>query len=399
MDTHFDHVDAAETRSAEARHGRAWGKLTVRLAIMALLLAVVFGALYAYEQYRSHAIAAYFAGNKPPPLPVAAATATTMVMPRDLAGIGSLSAVHQVLVAPQVAGGVTQIFFDSGAIVRSGDPLVQLNDEPDRGDLANFQVQARLAQGNLGRANILAAHQFETQANVDTLKAQYDQANASIAKTEAIIAEKLVRAPFAGVLGIRQVDLGQYVNAGTTLVTLTDLDTLYVNFTLPEDMRGQLKTGQTVAITVDAYPDRSFDATLATIEPQVDPDTRTIKLQGLLANPEHLLMPGMFAHVRVALPDQPNVVAVPATAVDYTLYGDSVFVIVKDSSASDGTPAYRAKRSFVTTGAHFGDKVAVLTGLAPGDRIVVSGQLKLFDGAPVLPAADTLVAPPSVPVN
>ncbi len=394
MDTHLDHADAAAQRDASTRPPPTRRKLVVRFSIMAAALIVVFGGLYAYEQFREHAIASFFANNKPPPLPVASVTATAVAMPRYLSGIGSLSAARQVTVAPEVGGRVIEIHFRSGAEVHAGDALVQLNDAPDRGDLANFQAQAHLAQANLLRANTLAARQFETQANVDTSKAQFDQASANIARTEAIIAQKLVRAPFSGVLGIRQVELGQYVNAGVTLVTLTDLDTLYVNFTLPEAARSQLVVGQTVLVAVDAYPERSFEATLTTIEPQVNTDTRTIKLQATLANEGHLLLPGMFARARIVLPQQPDVVTVPETAIDYTLYGDSVFVIVKDSDQH-----YHVKRTFVTTGGHFDNKVAVLSGIAPGDEVVASGQLKLIDGAAVVPTADPLQKPAAVPVN
>ena len=399
MDTRVDHAETVEPRDTGSRRAPTRFRLAVRLAIMALLLLVVFGGLYAYERFREHAIASFFAHNVPPPLPVAAVTATAMAMPRDLPSIGSFSAVHQVIIAPEVTGRVTRIFFQSGATVQAGDPLVQLNDGPERGDLANYQAQAHLAQTNLARARDLAAHKFETQANVDTYTSQFEQANAEIAKTQALIAEKLVRAPFAGVLGIRQVDLGQYVNAGTPLVTLTDLDTLYVNFTLPEAARAQIAIGQNVAVTVDAFPQRSFTAKLTTLEPQVSIETRTIKLQATLANPGHLLLPGMFAHVAVELPAQPDVVTLPATAVEHTLYGDSVFLIVARGTGADGKPVFRAKRSFVTTGPQFDDRVAVLSGVHPGDRVVATGQLRLIDGGAVVPAPDILKTPAAVPLN
>lgn len=396
MDTRLDHAEVGDQPAVSARRAPTRGKLVIRFTVMAILLTVVFGGLYAYERFREHAITAFFASNKPPPLPVATATAITQTMPRYLSGIGSLSAARQVAVAPEVGGRVTGIYFESGAHVRAGDPLVQLNDGPDRGDLANFQAQARLAQANLLRANTLAARQFETQANVDTGKAQLEQANAGVTRTEAIIAQKLVRAPFAGVLGIRQVELGQYVNAGVTLVTLTDLESLYVNFTLPEGARSQLVVGQKVLIAVDAFPKRNFEAKLTTVEPQINTDTRTIKLQATLPNPDHLLLPGMFARARLVLPDQPDVITVPETAIDYTLYGDSVFLVVKDPGDDQH---YHVKRTFVTTGDRFDNKVAVLTGMKAGDVVVAAGQLKLIDGAAVIPSADTLKTPPVVPVN
>jgi membrane fusion protein, multidrug efflux system len=376
-------------------------KLVWRLAIMALLLLVVFGGLYGYERFRALKTAEFFANNKPPPTAIVAVAAAAEPVPQSFTAIGSLVAVHQVAVSPEVTGRVTKIFFESGATVHAGDPLVQLNDEPEQGDLLNYRAQARLAQVNLARAKELASRQNGPRANVDTYQSQLDQANAGIAKTQALIAQKLVRAPFAGVLGIRQVDLGQYVTTGAPLVTLTDLDTLYANFTLPEQNRAALSVGQNIEVSVDAYPGRRFPAKLTTIEPQVGAETRTIKLQATLANPERLLMPGMFANVRVVLPSLPDVVTVPETAVEYTLYGDSVFVVGEDAAAQhDGKPVLHVKRTFVKTGERFDNKVAILSGLKAGERVATSGQIKLNDGAAVtLTTSDALATPDKVPTN
>jgi membrane fusion protein, multidrug efflux system len=376
-------------------------KLVWRLAIMALLLLVVFGGLYGYERFRALKTAEFFANNKPPPTAIVAVAAAAEPVPQSFTAIGSLVAVHQVAVSPEVTGRVTKIFFESGATVHAGDPLVQLNDEPEQGDLLNYRAQARLAQVNLARAKELASRQNGPRANVDTYQSQLDQANAGIAKTQALIAQKLVRAPFAGVLGIRQVDLGQYVTSGAPLVTLTDLDTLYANFTLPEQNRAALSVGQNIEVTVDAYPGRRFPAKLTTIEPQVGAETRTIKLQATLANPERLLMPGMFANARVVLPSLPDVVTVPETAVEYTLYGDSVFVVGEDAAAQhDGKPVLHVKRTFVKTGERFDNKVAILSGLKAGERVATSGQIKLNDGAAVtLTTSDALATPDKVPIN
>src|SRR5229473_5919572 len=168
-----------------------------------------------------------FATMKPPPVPVVAVAATAQSMPQAFTAIGSIVAVHQVVVSPEVGGRVTKIFFEPGAALHAGDPLIQINDEPEQGDLLSYRAQARLAQINLGRASQLASRDYGPRANVDTYQSQLDQANAGIAKTQALIAQKLIRAPFGGVLGIRQIDLGQYVGPGTMLVSLTDLDTLY----------------------------------------------------------------------------------------------------------------------------------------------------------------------------
>lgn len=399
MDTHIEHLDKpqrgpAPSRDSGRRPTPSRGKLILRLSIMAVILVIVFGGFYGYEKFREAKIAEVFANMKPPPVPVSAGTAVATTMPRYLPGIGSLAAVHQVQVSAEVGGRVTKIFFAPGAQVHAGDPLIQLNDQPEQGDLANFQAQARLAQINVVRAKELASRQNGPVANVDTFQSQLDQANGSIAKTQALIAQKLIRAPFDGSLGVRQVDLGQYVTAGSLLVTLTDLDTLYVNFTLPEQNRAALVIGQQVQVTADAYPGTAFTAQLSAIEPQVSADMRAIKLQATLANPDHRLLPGMFAKVRIVLPSQPDVVTVPDTAVDYTLYGDSVFVIQKDGDV------FKVKRSFVKTGERFDGKVGIISGLAAGDRVVTTGQLKLIDGAVVLPDdKPALVAPATLPKN
>lgn len=396
-------AERAETeyrREAGGRKGATRGGLIIRLLVMAVLLLIVFGGLYYYNVFRTKMTAQFFATMKPPPVTIAVAEAKSEALPQSLSGIGSMTAVHEVTVAPEVGGRVTKIFFQSGATVHAGDPLVQLNDQPEQGDLLNFRAQARLAQVNLVRAKELASRGNGPIANVDLYQSQLDQANAMIAKTQAIIAQKIVRAPFSGVLGIRQVDLGQYVNAGTALVSLTDLDTLYADFTLPEQSRSALSVGQTVEIAVDAYPKRDFAGKLTTIEPQIAVDTRTIKLQATLANPDHLLQPGMFAKARVVLPSLPSVVMVPETAVDYTLYGDSVFLVTQDGSDGNGKPVFKAKRSYVKTGEHVGGQVAVLDGLKPGDRVAASGQIKLHDGAIVIPGtSDSLAAPAHLPNN
>src|SRR5439155_13902082 len=228
-----------------------------------------------------------------------------------------------------VNGRITDIMFSAGASVKEGTALVQLFDAPEQGDLANFKAQATVAQLSLDRAKQLAARQFGPQATVDQAQAAFDQANAGIAKTEAIISQKLVRAPFDGELGVRKVEVGQFLTAGTQIVSLTDLSELYANFTVTEKDSGNLKVGQIVRVVVDAYPGRKFEGQITTIEPQISTDTRNIRVQATIANPDHILKPGMFATTTVVLPEKPPVVTVPETAVDYTLYGDSVFLITE----------------------------------------------------------------------
>ena len=212
--------------------------------------------------------------------------------------------MHQVNVTSDVNGRITDIMFTAGASVKRGTPLVQLFDAPDQGDLANFKAQATVAQLSLDRAKQLAARQFGPPATVDTAQAAFDQAQAGIAKTEAIISQKLVRAPFDGELGVRKVDLGQYLTAGTQIVSLTDLSELYANFTVTEKDSAALKVGQVVRIKVDAYPGRDFEGKISTIEPQVATDTRNVRVQATIANPDRVLKPGMFTTTTVAAAGQ-----------------------------------------------------------------------------------------------
>jgi membrane fusion protein, multidrug efflux system len=384
----------------EARQRPPRRKLILRLAIMALLLLVVLGGLYGYDLFRQKMIAQFFANNVPPPTPVSAVAVTSESMPEYLEGIGSVVAVHQVSVAPEVNGRITKILFDSGAEVKAGDPLLQLNDEPERADLANFQALANLAQVTLGRSHKLASQQFMAQQTVDQNQSEFQVAQANIARIQAMIAQKLIRAPFGGQLGVRQVDVGQYLSAGTAIVTLTDLDTLHVNFTIPEHARAALAVGQPVEFRVDAFQNRTFKATLTTIEPQIDPATRNIKIQATLDNPGHLLLPGMFAAARVQLPAQSNILTAPETAIDYTAYGESVFLLREDGTGKDGKPKYKAVQTFVKTGTRQDGKVAILDGVKAGDLVVNAGQIKLQNGVEVVvTGTGELLKPSTTPIN
>jgi membrane fusion protein, multidrug efflux system len=365
--------------------------------IVGLLLVVVLGGIYQFNRFRTQAIANFFAHNKPPPAQISATGVQVQNLPRYAPGIGSLVAVHQVTINPEVAGRVTNIFFQPGTMVKAGDPLVQLNDAPDRGDLANYQAQARLAAISLQRSQSLRKNDFASQETVDQNQSQLAQMDAMIQKTDAIIAQKLIRAPFSGQLGVRQIDLGQYLTAGAPIVTLTDLSTLYVNFTLASHLRPEISVGQRVNVTADAFPGRVFDAKVTTIEPQVSSDTRTMEVQATMSNPGNALLPGMFVDAAVVLPTRPDTMVVPETAVEYTLYGDSVYVIKDDGKDASGHPVLRAIRTPVKTGSRWGGKVAILSGLKPGERVVAAGQVKLQSGVQVAISGAPPPQPPQHP--
>jgi membrane fusion protein, multidrug efflux system len=370
-------------------------RMTRWFIIVGVLLAVLVGGLVGFNAFRTRMITQFFANNRPPPASVTVAEAKTEVIPNLLTAVGDLAAVHQVNVTSDVSGRITDIMFTPGATAQAGSPLVQLFDGPEQGDLASFKALATGAQLALDRARQLAARQFGPQSTADAAQATYDQANAGIAKTQAIISQKLVRAPFDGELGVRHVEVGQFLTAGTQIVSLTDLSELYANFTVTEKDSANLKVGQTVRIAVDAYPGRAFEGKITAIEPQIAADTRNIRVQATITNPDHILKPGMFATTTVVLPDKPAVVTVPETAVDYTLYGDSVFLIT-EKKEDDGKTSLTAVRTFVRAGNRIGGRAEILSGLKAGDRVVAVGQLKLQSGAAVAISAD---GPPPVPAS
>lgn len=390
-----DSRDAVAREDAAATAPKARPKIWRWFAIVGLVLLLVLGGLYGFNRFRDQAIKDYFAANKPPPAAVAAVKATTETVPRTAAGIGSLAAVQEVTITPEVGGRVTEILFKPGEAVKAGDPLVQLNDAPERADLANYEAQARWAAVSLERAKSLAQRQYGPQQNVDQWQSQLDQARAQMLKTQAIIDQKRVKAPFAGRLGVRQVDLGEIVTATSKIVNLVDLHQLYVNLTLPSTMRDQVKLGQEVDVTVDAFPGRTFKAKITTIEPEIRADTRMMTIQATTPNPDEALLPGMFVNAAVVLPPEPPRVVLPETAVDYTLYGDSVYLVREDGTDAKGKPVLKAQRVAVKTGKRWDGKVAVLSGIKPGDTVVAAGQVKLQDGAAVAVTG----APPPPPAK
>jgi multidrug efflux system membrane fusion protein len=364
--------------------------------IVGLLLAAVVSGLGFFKFVFLPNLFKEIFSKPPPPASVNIATAKLETIPNLLTAVGDLAAVHQVNVTSDVNGRITDIQFTAGASVKEGTPLVQLFDGPEQGDLANFKAQQRVAQISLDRAKQLAERQVGPQATVDTAQAAFDQASAGIAKTEAIISQKLVRAPFDGELGVRKVEVGQYLTAGTQIVSLTDLSVLYANFTVTEKDSAQLKVGQVVRIAVDAYPGRTFEGKITTIEPQIATETRNIRVQATMQNPDKILKPGMFATTTVVLPDKPPVITVPETAVDYTLYGDSVYLLT-EKKEEDGKTKLTVTRTFVQTGNRIEGRAEILKGLKDGDRVVAVGQLKLQSGSAVTISNDPVPPIPAKP--
>ncbi|HSN18649.1 MAG TPA: efflux RND transporter periplasmic adaptor subunit [Gammaproteobacteria bacterium] len=303
----------------------------------------------------------------------------------NFVSVGNLDPVQGADIANQVAGNVTAINFDSGQEVQKGQLLVQLDDSNEQAQLQGYKAQEKLAELNDQRSHDIFSKHLISQADVDTADSNLKQAQANVANTEADIAKKAIRAPFAGHAGIRNVNLGQYLPAGTVLVTLQALDHMYVSFTLPEQSLPSLAKGQKVEVTVDAYPNQKFEGDINAIDSKVDPTSHTVRVQGLIANPKHLLRAGMFANVSVSAGKPTQFVTVPKSAVTYSLYGNSVFLISasKDQKDEKGQPQLVANEVFVKLGDEQGSRVAVLEGVKAGDKVVTSGMQKLHSGSAV----------------
>lgn len=300
-----------------------------------------------------------------------------------LSAVGSVAAVQGVTVSAELPGVVKEIAFESGAVVNKGDLLVQLDAASEEAQLRSAQADAELTKVDVARARDLQQRNVTAKSEADAAEAKFKQAAAQVDNIRAMIAKKTIRAPFAGRLGIRSVNLGQVLNAGDPVVSLQSLDPVYVDFSLPQQQLAQLATGMSVRVKTDAFPDREFPGTLSAIESGLDAQTRSVPLQATLANPEGLLRPGMFAKTEVILPEKRAVLVIPATAVSYAPYGDSVFVIEPRKNEKTGKTVPTARQQFVRIGDARGDFVAVISGLRAGETIVSTGVFKVRNQMPV----------------
>ena len=309
-----------------------------------------------------------------------------------LKAVGTLTAENGVTMSAQVAGTVARIAFESGAKVEAGTLLAQLDVRVEEAQLKAVEARADLARINVERIRELRSRDTLAQAELDTGEAQVKQASAEVEAIKAAIEKKTFRAPFAGTLGIRKVNVGQYVNAGQAIVELQTLDPIHVDFTLPQRNVAEIAVGQEVAVTTDGARDAVFAGKVTSLDPRVDPTTRNVRVRATLANTGERLRPGMFANVEVLLPAGAPVVVIPSSAVLFAPYGDSVFVIER-TKGEDGKEATKVRQQTVRLGATRGDFVAVLSGLNPGEEIVSTGAFKLRNGATVI--ITNAVVPPA----
>ncbi len=347
-----------------------------RLILVLFALALVFGGIFGWKYMQMRQMAAQMAKPRPPEV-VASAQARAERWQPYLFSVGSLVAVQGIYVNNEVPGQVSAIEFQSGQRVRAGEQLLQLEDSVDRADLEGLIAERRLAELQFKRMERLYKQKTVSRADYDEAQARLDSAQAQVEAKRALIRKKKIRAPFDGLLGIRQVDLGQYLAPGSQIVLLQSLAPIYVDFSLPERHFAQLAERQRVVLTVQAHTDRRFEGRISAINPGIDPGTRSARIRAALDNPDGLLRPGMFAEVRTELPEREDVLTVPRTAITYNPYGDSVFVIEE----KDGELVVQRRQ--VQAGEVREGRVEIVEGLAIGERVVSAGHQKLRNGQKV----------------
>jgi len=364
-------------------------RMILMLAVVAIALTVL--GTVKYQQVQAEIAAG--AGFQPPPEAVTTIVARQQQWNVTLSAIGTVTAVNGVTVAADLPGIVERIVFESGRPVRQGDVLVKLDTRQEEAQLKAAEAQRDLARLRLDRIEGLREKGVTSQAELDDARSAFTQADARVGEIEATIARKTIRAPFSGILGIRQVNLGQYLSGGAPIVPLQSLQPIYVDFSVPQQQVGRLRVGTEVAVTPDdppadsasgqaLAPHRRMVGRVSAVDSVVDPSTRNVQVRATFDNPESILKPGMFVEARATLGAGSSAVTLPATAISYAPFGDSVFV-VEEMEGPDGSPYRGVRQQFVKLGGSRGDQVAILSGVEPGEEVVTSGVFKLRNGAAV----------------
>ena len=352
-----------------------------RMLVMLGLTAVLLTGL-GFMKFRQIQSAVQAATFQPPPEAVTSIVVKREQWPTTTAVIGTMEAVHGVMVSADLPGAVARINFDSGKAVREGDILVELDTREERAQLAALEAQRDLAKVNYDRTEQLVKEGVISRLEYDQATAQQKQTEANVGAIRATIQRKTIRAPFSGILGIRKVNLGQYLSAGSAIVQLQSLNPIYVNFGLPQQALGQVHVGRNLRVTSEDIVGKAFTGRVTALDSVVDQATRNVQVQATLANPEGKLHPGMFVQVEVVQGESRPVITLPASAISYAPYGDSVFVIT-DLKDQKGQTYRGVRQQFVKLEGSRGDQVAVVSGLNPGDEVVTSGVFKLRNGAAV----------------
>ncbi|MDP9150565.1 MAG: efflux RND transporter periplasmic adaptor subunit [Myxococcota bacterium] len=365
------------------------------LALIAVLVGIKFGQISTLIHFGQTMQAA-----GPPPEAVSTSVSQAQTWEAVVTAVGSIAAARGVAVSNDAPGVVSRILFESGAQVKAGQIIVELDTSVERAQLASAKARRDLAQLTASRSQALVRTDSISRSQLDSDEAQLKTSSTDLTALQAQIDRKVVRAPFAGRLGIRAVNLGQYLAPGTTVTMLEAIDTVYADFELPQQRLGDVKVGMPVRVTVDGADALAQDGVIAAVDPAIDSATRTIKVRATVPNAKERLRPGMFASVSVILPKRDDLVTIPATALVHAAYGDSVFVVEprKDDAGApvtgaDGQPGKLARQQFVRVGESRGDFVAILDGVTPGQEVVSAGAFKLRNGSGVVVRNDVRVAP------
>lgn len=377
-------TDEIKLQDAASKRGPStWKRMLVMFVLLLVLIAVI-----AFGFYR-HIQALIASAPKPTPVTVSTIVATATDWQPKITSVGNLAAVQGVDVATQVAGVIEEIKVHSGSSVKANDELVQLNIVPDQAQLASLEAAAELSAKTLSRDTDLISKNTVSQATVDADAAEVKSRKALVAQQEALIAQKTIKAPFSGDLGIMQVNLGQYISPGTVLVTLQDLSEMNADFVVPQDKVGSLSAGLPVTVTLTGQSGKGFPGKITAVTPKIDTATRNVTVRATVDNPDKKLVPGMFVNVTVDVGKPEQLLTLPITSITYNSYGATAFVVTPGKEPDSKT----VKQVFVTTGQTRGDQVAVLSGIEAGQEVVTTGQLKLRPGASVV--VDNTVQPPN----
>ena len=355
-----------------------------KIAVVVILIVVIFGTTFTWDVLRMNGIKNYAKNYQAPPVYVSATTVKLATWHPVYNSVGSLTAINGVEISPELSGQIVKILFDSGEMVKKDQGLIQLDDEVNQQQLKIDMAQMQLNQVNYQRQLRLYETRATSKSELDNAAAKLAQSQAAVASDNVNINKKLIKAPFSGKVGIRTVNLGQYVKPGDKLVSLQQLNPLFCDFSLPEQDLKNLRVDMPVKMHTETYPNEVFTGKITGINSQVDINTRTIEVRATIPNPDHKLYPGIYADVQVVLPEKKNVVTVPQTAVTFTLYGDSVFIIDSATKDKQGKVVSTVKQQFVKVGERRGTAAEILSGLKAGQQVVTSGQIKLQNGDRVI---------------
>jgi len=358
--------------------------MTKRMIIMLIIVGVIFGGIFGFKGFQSYMMKKYMSAGSAPAVTVSTIAAVMDEWQPQISAVGSLRAARGVDIASEIAGIVQNVNCKSGDNVKAGQTLLQLNADSDIAQLQTLSAARDLSQSVYERNKKQFIAQAVSKASLDADAADLKVKQAQVAQQEALLRKKTISAPFAGRLGIFSVNPGQYLNPGDKIVTLQALDSIYVDFYLPQQELSRVAAGQAVAAFTDTYPDKKFNGRISAISPKVDSQTRNVRIEAVVANPRHELLPGMYATIKIQAGKSNRYLTIPRTAVTFNPYGETVYIVEEKGKTKDGKPSLFARQTFITLGPARGDQVAILKGIKEGERVVTSGQLKLKSGSPVV---------------